>query len=119
MKNIITIVIVFAVGLGLGWYLWGRPAATTNVIHDMHMSTDMMSGAMDNMTAGLAGKTGNTFDKAFLDGMVVHHEGAVAMARMVLLTSKRPELIQLANDIITAQNKEISQMQAWRAAWFK
>jgi len=51
--------------------------------------------------------------------MVIHHQGAIDMANQVLKTSKRPELIQLANDIITAQTKEIDMMQAWKKTWFK
>ncbi len=83
-----------------------------NVGMDMH---SMMSGMM----AGLEGKTGDEFDKAFLSEMVVHHQGAVEMAEAVLSTSKRPELIKLANEIISAQTKEIKMMQDWQKAWFK
>lgn len=73
---------------------------------------------MYGMMTGLQGKTGDDFDKAFLSEMIVHHEGAVAMAEEVLKTSKRPELIKLANDIISAQNKEIEMMGGWNKAWF-
>lgn len=76
---------------------------------------DMMSGMM----AGLQGKTGDAFDKEFLAEMIVHHQGAVEMAKAVLASSKRPELIKLANDIISAQTKEIGMMQGWQKQWFK
>lgn len=78
-----------------------------------------MDSMMEGMMAGLAGKTGDAFDKEFLEEMIVHHQGAVEMAKAVLATSKRPELIQLASDIIEAQTKEITMMQAWEKAWFK
>ena len=77
-----------------------------------------MQHAMDQMTTSLEGKTGEAFDKAFLEEMIVHHEGAVAMARQVLSVSERPELRSLAEAIIEAQEGEIAQMQAWQAAWF-
>lgn len=83
-----------------------------NVGMDMH---SMMGGMM----AGLEGKTGDDFDKAFLSEMIVHHQGAVDMAQAVLKQSKRPDLIKLANDIISAQNKEIKMMQDWQKAWFQ
>ncbi len=83
-----------------------------NVGMDMH---SMMNGMM----ATLEGKTGDEFDKAFLSEMIVHHQGAVDMAQAVLDTSKKPELIKLANEIITAQTKEIKMMQDWQKAWFK
>jgi uncharacterized protein (DUF305 family) len=83
-----------------------------NVGMDMH---SMMGGMM----ATLEGKTGDDFDKAFISEMIVHHQGAVDMAQSVLKQSKRPDLIKLANDIITAQNKEIKMMQDWQKAWFQ
>ncbi len=78
-----------------------------------------MESQMHGMTMSLEGKTGDAFDKEFLSQMIVHHQGAVDMAQMVLKTSKRPELIKLANDIITAQNGEIKMMQDWQKMWFK
>ncbi len=78
-----------------------------------------MDGAMDQMMTGLDGKTGDAFDQEFLSEMIVHHQGAVVMAQAVLKNSKRPELIKLANDIISAQTKEVALMKNWQKAWFK
>lgn len=73
----------------------------------------MDHGAMEH------GEMGDSpFDAAFIDGMIVHHEGAVAMAQQVLAESERPELLQMAEAIITAQQGEIAQMQTWRAEWY-
>lgn len=58
------------------------------------------------------------FDLRFLDGMILHHQGAVTMAEAVLQNSSRSELKQLAEAIITAQKAEIAQMQQWRADWY-
>lgn len=74
---------------------------------------------MHDMMSGLDGKTGDDFDNAFISEMIVHHEGAVDMAEAVLENSKRPELIKLANEIISAQTKEINMMKNWRDEWFK
>lgn len=81
--------------------------------HDSEMETTMI-----DMTGSLKGKTGDAFDKAFLNEMTVHHEGAVAMARLALTSSKRPEIIQLANEIIASQTREITKMNTWRNTWF-
>ena len=84
----------------------------------MNNGTDM-KGMMHSMNQGLYGKTGDAFDQAFLVEMIVHHQGAVEMAQQVLKVSQRPELIKLANDIITAQTKEIGMMKEWQSTWFK
>ena len=40
------------------------------------------------------------------------------MAQEALEKSQRPEIKQLANDIIAAQKKEITQMKQWRTDWY-
>jgi uncharacterized protein (DUF305 family) len=50
--------------------------------------------------------------------MIPHHEGALVMSQEVLTKSKRPELIKLAQSIISEQKKEIAQMQQWRKKWY-
>ncbi len=58
------------------------------------------------------------FDRAFIDMMIPHHQGAIRMARAVL--ARRPDagVRSLANAIITAQSREIAEMNAWRTRWY-
>lgn len=77
-----------------------------------------MHGAMQGMTMGLTGLQGDAFDKAFLAEMIVHHQGAVAMAEQALTSSKHQEIKDMAQKIIDAQNAEIAQMQSWQASWY-
>ena len=58
------------------------------------------------------------FDLAFIDAMVPHHEGAVAMSEVALNRVEHPELRDLAMRIIAAQGAEQAQMADWRDAWF-
>jgi uncharacterized protein (DUF305 family) len=80
-------------------------------------SSDHMSMSMNDMADELREKSGDDFDKAFLEMMIDHHQGAVDMARETLKSAKHQELKTMANDIITAQEKEISQMKAWQKEW--
>ncbi len=77
---------------------------------------DMMQMSMANMSRMLEGKTGDELNKAFLEGMIPHHQAAVDMAKY-LAGSNKPELVKLGSDIIAAQTKEIGQMQQWMKDW--
>lgn len=64
-----------------------------------------------------AAMTGETYDRNFIANMIAHHQGAVTMAQLALTNAKHQELKDMANDIISAQNGEISQMKSWQQAW--
>jgi uncharacterized protein (DUF305 family) len=64
------------------------------------------------------GPADEDYDLRFIDGMAIHHQGAVVMAEEALTKAQHPELKKLAQDIIAAQKLEISQMQTWRKAWY-
>lgn len=77
-------------------------------------------------TPGMAGVDHTTmpgmgaapYDALFIDSMIAHHEGAIAMAQQALTSAERPEIRRLAEAIISTQQAEISQMRAWRSAWY-
>ena len=50
-------------------------------------------------------------ERSFLQLMIAHHEGGVAMATAVLFRTERPEVIQIAKSIITSQTAEIAAMR--------
>ncbi|MEB3222891.1 MAG: DUF305 domain-containing protein [Candidatus Sericytochromatia bacterium] len=71
---------------------------------------------MDHSTHQVAG-SGAAYDAAWCTAMVVHHEGALTMSADALKAATRPEVRELAQRIIAAQEREIGQLKAWAQAW--
>lgn len=80
---------------------------------DMHMDAKMDSMGMMSETelAELKNAKDEKFDKLYLMGMIVHHEGAVEMAKNVL-GSSNVDLVDFATKVIAAQTSEIEQMKS-------
>ncbi|MDQ0457521.1 MULTISPECIES: DUF305 domain-containing protein [Rhizobium/Agrobacterium group] len=100
-------------------------SASAEQSHDHHPAMSMedsgtstafsksMKVAMDKMHAGMMAvpETGNP-DHDFLAQMIPHHQGAIDMAKAVLLTTKDPQIRNLAQSIITEQAYEIQLMNS-------
>lgn len=94
--------------------------STKNVNDQPSQSIGMKHGrsmTMDDMNNTLLQKTGDDFDKAFISGMIEHHQGAIDMANQAKLNAKHDEIKTMADDIISAQSKEIEMMQKWQKDW--
>lgn len=77
----------------------------------------MGHGAMSSMMSGdqmnqLGQAAGAAFDRMFLQMMIIHHQGAVTMAETELTDGQYPDARRLAQRIIDAQQREITEMQA-------
>jgi uncharacterized protein (DUF305 family) len=57
-------------------------------------------------------------DQRFIQAMIPHHQGAVMMAQDALQNAERQEIKDLAQEIITAQEGEIAQMNMWLQEWY-
>lgn len=120
-------ILVGIIGLLLGVIIAGFVAGqsvnsnNTGMMRMMGIKTiqtaDNSSMSMDDMTGELKSKTGDDFDKAFLATMIVHHQGAIDMAKLAKENAKHDELKKLSEDIILAQTKEIEQMKQWQMDW--
>lgn len=76
-----------------------------------------MAEAMERMMAAMhAAPPSGDPDRDFLAMMAPHHEGAIAMARLLLLHGRDPLTRQLAEEIIAGQAVEVQAMQARLAA---
>jgi len=60
--------------------------------------------------------TGVDFDSMWMEMMIRHHEGAIAMAVTVKAGSSNPDVLALADQVIAAQQAEIDEMEALLAS---
>ena len=88
---------------------------TSNV--PMEMSLEQMRGMGMMMDPKRLSKQ-EPFDEAFIDAMIPHHQSAIYMAEVGQEESKIPEIKELAENIVSAQKREIEQMKQWRKQWY-
>lgn len=93
--------------------LFRSPLRPDERAHDA-LGLSAEQAGMNHMDGGEMLRGKRPFDRAFVDEMVPHHEGAIAMARAVLKETRDPELQKLAQGIIRAQEREISEMSDFR-----
>lgn len=76
-----------------------------------------MMGWNRQNTQAYVGRT-NSIDSHFIEQMIPHHEDALTMAQLAQTKATRPEIKQLAQNIIDSQSKEIANMKSWYKTWF-
>ena len=70
-----------------------------------------MATAMKRMHHGMMRPASGDPDRDFAEMMIVHHEGAIDMAKIQLQYGKNEQLRRLAQGIIVEQQQEIATMQ--------
>lgn len=70
------------------------------------------AGGMAASSREMVMENGEYSDRAFIDAMVPHHQGAVDMAEVAVENAEHDELKSLAEDIVSAQEAEIEDLRA-------
>ncbi len=97
-----------------GWMTnWGMSIPAMGNAHGMG---SMGAGNYGMMTDAQMGALGNArgvaFDRLWLQTMIKHHQGAIAMSRIELAQGSNPEAKKLAQAVIDAQSAEITSMNS-------
>lgn len=105
------------------WYKswFGKDVPTDNQVMNQHgmmgSNSSMHMGMMGDASDMASLEQATDFDKEFIEEMIPHHQMAVMMATMLKNGTQRPEMKELADNIIAAQTKEINQMRSWLKEW--
>lgn len=93
-----------------GWLTsWEQPMKMdTSMSQDMHLMDGMMT---DDEMAGLHNLKGAEFDTMWMQMMIRHHTGAIAMAQTVKTSGMNADVVALAGQVISAQQSEIDEMK--------
>jgi uncharacterized protein (DUF305 family) len=93
--------LVAALALALGGLFAGRASAQTQSDIDM-----------------LRGMSGKDFEVTWMNMMIQHHQGAVAMAEMAATHAGHQEIKDVAQNIVRDQNREITDLTNWLQQWY-
>jgi uncharacterized protein (DUF305 family) len=76
------------------------------------MGHGSMGMGSEGMARQMVMENGEYSDRRFIDAMVPHHQGAIAMARVALKNAEHEEIEQLSQNIISSQQAEIEELKA-------
>lgn len=127
-EAIVTGIIGLVIGVVVTGFTAGQAVNTNNtgMMQMMGVDTNKRSTAtttdndtlsMTEMSSQLKNLSGDEFDKAFLEMMIAHHQGAIDMAALIPARAKHDEVKTLGDAIVAAQTKEIADMRQWQMDW--
>jgi uncharacterized protein (DUF305 family) len=76
------------------------------------MGHGSMGMGSEGMARQMVMENGRYSDERFIDAMVPHHQGAIAMAEVALDNAEHQEIKELSRNIISSQQAEIEELKA-------
>jgi uncharacterized protein (DUF305 family) len=95
------VVVGVVLGIGFGYYL--TPEYQVSMYE---------KNAMD------LGRADRTFDLRYINAMISHHRGAMLLAEQLLSNTTRPEMKELAQNILKDEPEAIAELYAWKKSWY-
>jgi uncharacterized protein (DUF305 family) len=89
----------------------GKSGGMAGMDHSQMGHRSMGMGSKD-IARQMVMENGKYSDKAFIDAMVPHHQGAIEMAEVALENAEHEEIIELSRNIISSQQAEIEELKA-------
>ncbi len=115
----------YAIVVLFAFFLIGCGATVTTDDHSGHDHSTTDHSTMDHSSMDHSqmesspGAAEAPLELQFLDTMIVHHQGAIDMAKLGDTNAGRPEMKQFTKAVIAEQDREITQMKRWRDEWYK
>ncbi len=76
------------------------------------MGHGSMGMGSKGMVKQMVMENGKYSDRAFIDAMVPHHQGAIAMAEVALKNAEHEEIKELSRNIVSTQQSEIEELKS-------
>ena len=97
------------------WYRTNPPSTTSMMPGMSDLDHLRMMGIMDPDVAATALRTApEAVDRAFVNAMILHHQGATMMFEMAVLHAAHPEIAGLAGVMLEDHHEQIATMQEWQ-----
>jgi uncharacterized protein (DUF305 family) len=97
---------------------WAEGSGSGGGMDHSQMGHCSMGMGSKGMARQMVMENGKYSDRRFIDAMVPHYQGAIAMAEVASEKSENARIKELAGDVINAQKREIEQMKQWRKEWY-